>query len=390
MRSSLALALVALVALTACGGTSATGQPKGAAATRETAALPSGRPAARGGSVWIDDLQMVSAVDGWALVWSANPNGSGNPVLEPAVTSDGGRAWNVVTPVRARALLANGEALLYAASARRAWIAVNHGDGKSTVVFGTSDGGLTWTESNTVVGYQAVAMDFAGADHGWLLESQGAAMGQDPVRVYATADGGVTWSLLASGLPVECDKTGMAFSPAQVGWITSDCVLGYQVLVSRDGGAQWATAQLPLPNSACADGCTAFQVQLDGPGTILEVGSYPGAAVLLRSTDSGQSWRAEALPAEAGAYPRIQFFGPADAIAVSAGPQGVIGSDFYLTSDAGLTWTAVPQGRQFGDSGAQFDFVGPQAGFAWIANGPGLYRTADAGRTWTAVVAQLS
>jgi photosystem II stability/assembly factor-like uncharacterized protein len=295
----------------------------------------------------------------------------------------------VVTPAAARALLANGEALLYAASARRAWIAVNHGDGKSTVVFGTSDAGQSWTKSNPVVGYQAVTMDFAGADHGWLLESEGAAMAQDPVRVYATADGGVTWSLLASGLPVGCDKSGMAFSPAKVGWITSYCPAGSQVLVSRDGGAQWAAAQLPLSDSACADGCTAFQPQFAGATTVLEVSAYPAAAVLLVSTDAGETWQTDAMPAAAGPYPRVQFFGPADGIAVSAGAQGAIGSDFYLTRDGGLSWTAVPQGRQFGSSGAQFDFVGPRAGFAWIADTAGLYQTADAGRTWTVVDAQL-
>jgi photosystem II stability/assembly factor-like uncharacterized protein len=339
--------------------------------------------------VWIDDLRMVSAEDGWALVWSGNPNGSGNPALEPAVTHDGGRAWIAVTPPVARPLLADGAALLYAVSARRAWIAVNHGDGKTTVVFGTSDGGQRWTESNPVVGYQAVAMDFAGADHGWLLESQGAAMGQDPVRVYGTADGGVTWSLLAAGLPVGCGKTGMVFSPAQVGWITSDCPVGYQVLVSRDGGAQWAPVQLPLQSSACADGCTAFQAQFAGPGTMLEVGSYPGAAVLLLSPDSGQTWRTEAMPAGAGPYPLVQFFGPADGIAVSAGAQGVIGPDFYLTSNGGLSWTAVPQGRRFARSGAQFDFISTRVGFAWIPGSRQLYLTSDSGRTWTAVVAQL-
>lgn len=388
MRRVITLALlVTMATLMACG--SATGQPKGAAATRETAASPSGRPVARGSPVWIDDLQMVSAADGWALVWSDNPAGTGNPALEPAVTSDGGHAWHVVTPLAARTLLANGEALLYAASPRRAWIAVNHGDGKSTVVFGTHDGGQRWTESNPVDGYQAVAMDFAGTDHGWLLESQGAAMGQDPVRVYGTADGGVTWSLLTGGLPVACGKTGMVFSPAKVGWIASDCAAGYQVLVSRDAGAQWTAEQLPLPSSVCSAGCTAFQPQFAGVTTFLALGSYPAAAVLLVSTDAGRSWRTVAMPAGAGAYPRIQFFGPADAIAVSAGPQGAVGLDFYLTGDGGLSWTAVPQGRQFGISGAQFDFVGLQAGFAWVADRAGLYQTADSGETWTAVVAQL-
>ncbi len=331
---------------------------------------------------------MVSVTDGWALVWSANPDGSENSELEPARTGDGGQSWMVVTPAAARPLLANGAALLYAVSAERAWIAVNHGDGDSTMVFATSDGGQHWTESNPVTGYQAVAMDFAGPDQGWLLESQGTEMGQNPVQVYETATGGATWSLLADGLPAECDKAGLAFSSAHVGWITSACALGYQVLMSTDGGAQWAAAQLPLPSSVCRDGCTAFQPEFAGPATVLEIGSYPAAAVLLLSTDSGQTWRTESMPAGAGPYPRVTFFGPDDAIAVSAAASGVIGQDFYLTSDGGLSWTAVPQGRQFGSSGAQFDFVSRQVGFAWVAGAAGLYQTSDSGQTWTAVVPQ--
>jgi photosystem II stability/assembly factor-like uncharacterized protein len=304
------------------------------------------------------------------------------------VTSNGGRTWAVVTPPAAQSLLNNGEALLYAQSAERAWMAVNGGDSESTVVFATSDGGQHWTESNTIAGSQALAFDFSGSARGWLLVAESAAMGQQPVYVYGTEDGGVTWSLLADGLPAECDKAALAFSPAQVGWISSDCVLGYQVLVSRDGGAQWTAAQLPLPSSACQDGCTAMQAEFAGPATVLEVGSYPAAAVLLLSTDSGQTWRTESMPAGAGPYPRVTFFGSADAIAVSAGASGVIGRDFYLTSDGGLSWTAVPQGRHFATSGASFDFLSPQVGFAWTPNGQQLYQTSNSGRTWTAVVPQ--
>jgi len=337
--------------------------------------------------VWLQSLEMISATDGWALVWNANPDG--NAALEPTRTSDGGRTWIAVTPAAALPLLDNGTALLYAASAERAWIAVSHGDGNSTVVFGTADGGESWTESNSVTGYQPVAMDFAGPEHGWLLESQGAEMGHDPVQVYRTADGGATWSLLAAGLPAECDKSGMAFSSAGTGWITSDCVLGYQVLVSPDAGAQWAPARLPLASSACRDGCTAFQPQFAGGATIVEVGSYPAPAVLLVSTDAGESWQREAMPAGAGPYPRVTFFGSADGIAVSAAAQGSIGPDFYLTSDGGLSWTAVPQGRQFANSGASFDFISPLLGFAWISAGQQLYQTSDSGRTWTVIVARL-
>lgn len=181
----------------------------------------------------------------------------------------------------------------------------------------------------------------------------------------------------------------MEFTSAETGWITSVCPVGYQVLVSRDGGARWAAAQLPVPDSACQDGCTAFQPEFAGPGTVLELGSYPAAAVLLLSTDAGQTWRTESMPTGAGSYPRVTFFAPADAMAVSAEASGVIGQDFFVTSNSGQSWTAVPQGRQFGSSGAQFDFVSSQLGFAWVPDGQQLYQTSDRGLTWAAVEARL-
>lgn len=387
MRRLFVLVVVAL-AVTACG---ASGQPKDAAATPETAAAPSGHPPDVGRSAaWLHYLHMVSPTSGWALVWSSNPAGRGNAVLEPAVTHDEGHSWVPVTPAAARPLLVNGTALLYAVSAQRAWVAVNHGDGNSTVVFSTVDGGQSWTESKPVAGGQAVAMDFAGSGQGWLLVSPGAAMGQEPVDVYSTSDGGATWSLLASGLPAECDKTGMTFTSAQVGWITSTCAGGYQVLVSRDGGEQWAATVLPLPDPACPDGCAAASLQFAGDTTVLVVSSYPAVAVLLVSTDAGESWRTETMPAGTGPYPRVTFFGSAYAIAVAAGSQGAIGPDFYLTADGGQTWTAVAQGREFGSGGASFDFLSPQLGFAWTDAGQQLYQTSDSGRTWTIVAPQLS
>jgi hypothetical protein len=386
MRHLIALAVMAL-AVTGCA---ASGQSEEPAATPETAAAPSGHPPAVGRSTaWLDDLAMVSAADGWALIWSSDPAGRGNPTLRPERTSDGGRTWVVVTPPAARPLLANGQAVLYSGSAQRAWIAVNGGDSESTVVFATNDGGRRWTESNAVAGSQAVAIDFSGADRGWLLVAASAAMGEQPVRVYGTEDGGNSWSLLTGDLPAACDKTGMEFTSAKTGWITSVCPVGYQVLVSRDGGARWAAAQLPVPDSACQDGCTAFRPEVAGPGTVLEMGSYPAAAVLFFSTNGGQTWRTESMPTGAGSYPRVTFFGPADAIAVSAGASGVIGQDFFVTSNSGQSWTAVPQGRRFGSSGASFDFVSPQLGFSWIPGGQQLYRTQDSGRTWTTVAAAL-
>jgi photosystem II stability/assembly factor-like uncharacterized protein len=130
---------------------------------------------------------------------------------------------------------------------------------------------------------------------------------------------------------------------------------------------------------------------------MLEREHYPSTAQLLVSSDSGLSWRSEAMPAGAGPYPRVQFFGSADAIAVSAGSQGTVGKNFYVTSDGGRRWTPVLQGRHCGRSGADFDFVSPRAGVAWLLPGtsprggaPKTYRTSDSGRTWTSFVPRLA
>jgi len=102
------------------------------------------------------------------------------------------------------------------------------------------------------------------------------------------------------------------------------------------------------------------------------------------------------MPRGADFYPRIRFFSRSAGIAVSAGSQGVVGPTFYLTSDGGLSWTAVPQGRHFGNGGASFDFVSPSVGFAWLLAGinaanppPKVYRTSDSGRTWRSFVPRL-
>jgi len=414
-RSSAAAALILLLAIMAsgCGGASA--KPNGEAATREAAASPSDAAPAqvpKRGPVWLDTLQMVSATTGWALLWPSNPNHSS--ALAVARTTDGGRTWTAVTPPSAVPGLAPGQALLEAATARRAWFTVTTGTGGSratTHVFGTTDGGQSWRESSAVGGGSPVAIDFAGPRRGWLLNSPGAAMNQNPVALYRTTDGGLRWSLVAksprtaadpatsSGLPVACDKDGVAFESAQVGWITGSCTaVEGAVLASTDGGAHWASASLPPAAQDCQqNGCDIPAPDFAGHAVFLVIGVYPTGAYLLCSNDAGQDWQAYPMPAGAGPYPRIRFFSADDGIAISAGSQGTIGRDFYLTTDGGMSWTAVRQGVRFGGNWDDFDFVSQRAGFAWTNPGGDLsaaplrlYRTSDSGRTWASFVPRLS
>jgi photosystem II stability/assembly factor-like uncharacterized protein len=409
-------ALIGTLAImaTGCGGAGA--KPDSETATRETAASPPDSAPAQAlprGPMWIDTLQMISATTGWAVVWPSNPNHSS--ALAVARTTDGGRTWTAVTPPAAASGLATGQALLDAATAERAWFAVptsTSGPPGKTLVFGTADGGRSWQQSAGIPdGYDPVALDFVSPNRGWLLESLGAAMQQNPVRLYRSTDGGVRWSLVArsprmagdpatrSGLPLYCDKVGLAFRTAATGWITGYCnSLTDAILVTRDGGAHWTSDPLPLPATLCESaGCEIPAPQSAGGTTFLEVSDYPAAAYLLASPDSGRSWQAGSLPAGAGPYPRIRFFSADDGIAVSAGSQGTIGRVFYVTTDGGLSWAGIGQGRHFGGNSADFDFVSVRAGFAWVNPGgestaslPHLYRTSDTGRSWASFVPRLS
>ena len=380
------------------------------------AAPPAWLPAAPA-PVWLYSLQMVSARDGWALAWASNP-GSPLPAGKMLVrTTDGGRTWMPVTPARARPLLASdrNSVILQALSASRGWLAVTFDMSQSgygihpahTVTFGTADGGRTWTRSAPIhaPGY-ASSLAFTDATHGWLLQSLGAAMQQNPVQVYRTVDGGRRWSLIAatlrqpgagtsrSGLPVSCDKTGIAFATATDGWLTSACFsLAGAVLATHDGGALWAPQPLPLPAGTCGtSSCLIYPPQFFGSTGFLTI-PHVGAPYLLVSHDKGATWQAEPLPRGAGPLGSVHFFDARHGLLISAPvEQDSPGRVFYVTSDGGRTWTPVRQGMGF-QPGTTVDFTSPQAGFAWNPNASGvplIYATTNGGRTWTWYLPRLA
>jgi photosystem II stability/assembly factor-like uncharacterized protein len=411
------LATVLLAA--GCGTLPAPGQSVAQPRAASGSSAASGRPAASGSPaaapIWLDSLQMTSASTGWALRWTQSPAVVDDGYLAPARTTDGARTWTSVTPPAARALLAapGATVVLQALDGQRAWLAVTAAATDSspahlTEVSGTVNGGRTWTESAPlkVSGY-ASFLSFAGPERGWLLMANGAAMGWEPVQLYRTGDAGRRWSPVAgtpqagtgsNGLPVACDKAGLAFATASVGYMSGACnVLSYALLVSRDGGADWASQALPVAASSCGDGCEVSGPQFAGQTGFLVIDRAPGTPYFLVSQDLGVTWRSEPLPSGAGQDPRIRFFSPLSGMLVSAGPQAVIGHVFYTTATGGRTWTAVPQGRSFTQLGTSFDFLSARTGFAWApgadakgSSPPAMYLTTDSGRTWVAFTPRLA
>jgi photosystem II stability/assembly factor-like uncharacterized protein len=363
---------------------------------------------------------MTSANTGWALRWTSNPGATSGqaPYLIPARTVDAARRWTTIAPRGSRPLLSTPFAtvVLHALNGQRAWLAVTAassanqfpGDVHRTRVYVTGNGGRTWARSAALnaPGF-AEFLSFPDATHGWLLQDLGSEdvlPGADYADVYRTADGGLHWSEVAhtppppstavskSGLPVMCDKAGMAFATPSAGWLAGACNnLSYAMRVTRDGGTHWSAQALPIPADTCSTGgCEVFGPQFFGRTGFVSLARAPAAPYFLVSQNLGRTWQTRALPSGSGLDPRITFFSARDGVLVSAGPQGSIGAVFYTTANAGRSWTAVPQGTAFTQLGVGFDFVSTRIGYAWVlgtdatgSTAPQMYRTRNSGRTWT-------
>lgn len=188
-----------------------------------------------GGASW-PDAQNISAcrfgldiVDG-QLAWTVGNNG------QVRVSKDGGQTWQAVADVPGRSNLAA------FVDDTTGWVA------SVSKLSATNDGGLAWTELVLPEGMGKIAaIDLLPGGRGYLVGSKGA--------LYATADGGETWT----GIPLGLEKdifTGDSLPLAAVRFIDPEngvviVSLEYSggaliALRTADGGETWAEESLPV------------------------------------------------------------------------------------------------------------------------------------------------
>ena len=226
-------------------------------------------------------------------------------------------------------------------------------------IYRTIDGGQTWLSSNLAApeithGSPSVPIDlhFADARHGWL-DVYGGSMHAAVSALFATIDGGQTWTRLASPGAV---SGILGFTSATLGWATGEMSGGAVLVptspgvnrpellyVTRDGGQTWHFQPLPLPAGEDSN----LIAQPLGPPQFSSdrEGIFP---VLLHATTRR----------------------PTEAIEV------------YVSHDAGQTWSAGPPFLLANpDSGAAATFVGGRYGR--VFDGAELASTDNGGETWT-------
>ncbi len=221
----------------------------------------------------------------------------------------------------------------------------------------TTDGGTTWRFAR-VSGYED--RDFRDVEAFSATRALIVAAGA-PGLILATTDAGVSWR--------QCfhdDRPGI-FLDAVACLDQRRCVvLGdpidgrFLLLASEDGGVTWVERPGPeaLPGEA-AFAASGTAIAIDRHGWIA-IGTGGGAlARVLRSSDFGRSWLAEAVPIAAGAQSRGVF-----SLTPASRGRGadwvVVGGDHAAPAD-----TAGTAARRDGDGGSEGDSEG-----SWRAAAP--------------------
>lgn len=284
----------------------------------------------------------------------------------------------------------NSTALLIAVSAVSDSIAWVSGSGGTWIR--TTDGGATWL-AGKVPGADSLqfrdvhALD---ADHAWLLSIGNGASS----RVYYTADGGTNWTLQFT------NQDSLAFYDCFDFWddkravAVGDAVAGHTgILTTDDGGLHWNPTP-PVTTPTAPDGEGSFAAS----GTCLVTGAKGHAWIVaadsirsrvLFSADFGRTWGSATLPLTSrpgtgGAS--ITFRDLKHGMALGGGTTAKVGDEnIAITDDGGFTWAL--RSKLPLKTGAWGGVYVPGAKKPTVvAVGPGGSAwTADDGATWVTI-----
>ena len=226
-----------------------------------------------------------------------------------------------------------------------------------TRLWGTSDGS-TWSQLAVVDGAMT-SLDFVDASTGWMVLRTSA-----EASVLVTHDGGRTWArqFRASG---QSPLLQVSFVNTRDGWaLGSDtfyCAMGgcvgYTLYATTDGGATWTTLQRPEipwwgptpPLASAAGFLGAPQFTSATAGWIrIDTGAGAGAGGVLVTADGGRTWRRS--NGDSGIW-SVGALAPIDgkaAVATVHAYEGSASTTFLArTIDGALTWQRLPLDEQF-------------------------------------------
>lgn len=275
------------------------------------------------------------------VAWVAGEEGS---VL---LTRNAGRRWHDVSPSEADGLALRD---IEARNARHA-VALSIGTGEDSRIYATTDGGQTWTETfrnpDPAAFYDCMA--FTPNGRGLALS--------DPVdghfQLARSNDFGLTWQVQSTtGMPAAragefaFAASGTCIVAGRYGhfWFVTGGIDQPRIFSSDDGGLTWTVRRTPLRGGPSAG---IYSVDFAGPvGGVMVGGDYAdetnGTDASAFRTASGARWRASNRPVR-GYRSGVSFVPGTDGNAIAVGPTG---SD--VSYNAGRTWTGFDKDRYDG------------------------------------------
>lgn len=322
-------------------------------------------------------MQLLSPSKGWSL-------GGGGRLFW---TEDNGGHWSDITPGQPGSFIAD----VFFLDETRAWVLLKADAGDDRVRFElatTTNAGHSWSFAPVSIPKQYSAelsgtawLDFADAEHGWIVLRKATSSAFSIGRLLATQDGGNTWH----ELPQPPLGEPALFVNSTDGWMAGDSGAG-GFYHSRDGGNTWEGIDLQLPSPSSLPTRAAYgPLRFTDPkhGSIAVVFSpitdqtKGSTLVLFTTVDGGKSWKADrVLPDLRNMYGEASF------------PSALVDSTLISVPDRTLT-TIEPDGTPSKRviSGVRKDttvkeisFVSPTIGWLRMSDDR-LLSTTDGGET---------
>ncbi len=326
----------------------------------------------------IINIDMLDEVYGWGITES-----------EGVRTNDGGVTWYNVTPQD----LADAGYLVFSDffDADHAWIQspdMNKYPNGGTL-YRTRDGGLTWESFATP--FSGGAFKFIDEQNGWMMADLGVGAGSMAVSIFQTEDGGASWQRMytndpnlegaGDSLPLGGIKGVLLPLDDQTAWVGGVVyALGEVYLFrSEDSGKTWNSVELELPSGASKSelGIDGILFVSDTRGVLrVRVSSATPETILYATDDGGETWSQLPVTFDGSGYFDVPS---ANEIIFYTN------NTFYISNDAGETFTETVPDIAFGDSIIDLSFANATTGWVITAEYV-LYKTTDGGATWTVLI----
>jgi len=306
-------------------------------------------------------------------------------------TVDGGVTWVNITPPGVTSLGYSSSVYFFDPS--NGWVVITALDYVNGTLYRTTDGGIHWTSGSIPFG--GGQFSFIDPKTGFVLVGRGAAAGSSAEDVYATADGGATWNAVyvmqpgadetVNTLPFGGQKSGITFLDGLHGWVGGNIPMdGFIYLyASSDGGHTWGKQNVSLPAGYETSMTEVMPVKfVNAKDGILPVSLMKDSFMLdfYVTHDAGQTWSSTTPVTGNNRYSILSQ----EDILVWDG-----GTYLHISHDGGLTWNEITTNVNVTDTLMKFDFVDALTG--WMLTGDAndhhtFYKTLDGGATWNILI----